>query len=186
VVGTPSPRISVLDDIASHQLDLIPWLLDARVSAVSAVSAGHDPQAPAGTAVSLRLRLDGGLEARCRAGHAGSAIERLEVRLDRGALLATRGTAMRTGPLPMVAARPLAALRDRVASATGRLAGRPNVTVGSFRRQLAEWARALESGRSATAADGTAGARCVALVEACRESLARGGAWQEPPLFAKV
>jgi predicted dehydrogenase len=169
----------VLDDIASHQLDLIPWLLARPVREVSASSASRETAATAVDVV-IGLRFDDGLVARCHASHQGPPAERLELGLRRGRLLVTRGGITATGPLPFAVARHIAGFKDASASVVRRLRRQPSVAVLSVYRQLTEWCHALQSGHSTSAADGAAGARCVALVEACRESLALGGIWVAP------
>lgn len=169
----------VLDDIASHQLDLIPWLLARPVREVSASTASRETPATSADVV-IDLRFADGLVARCHASHRGPPAERLELRLRRGGLLVTRGGITATGPLPPAIARRVADFKDVSAAVARRLRRQPSGAVQSVRRQLAEWSNALPSGRSTLAADGAAGARCVALVEACRESLVLGGAWVAP------
>jgi hypothetical protein len=60
-----------------------------------------------------------------------------------------------------------------------RLTRRPKATVETIRRQHADWAAGVRGGTPpiGAAADGLAGARCVALTDAARHSLAGGGAW---------
>lgn len=175
-LGTDLRGGGVLDDLGSHQLDLIPWLLDRPVEAVSATPASDPPQ----MARIIRLRFTTGPEVRCEVSHAGPAVDRLEIEFERGTWLATRGGIRATGPLPLALGRQIAGWRDNAASVVRRLTGQPSVTIECFRRQLVEWARAIDIGHSTTAADGLAGARCVSLVEACRESLAQDGQWITP------
>ena len=59
----------------------------------------------------------------------------------------------------------------------------PKATLETIRRQHADWAAAVRGARPpiGAAADGLAGARCVALTDAARHSLAGGGAWISIP-----
>jgi predicted dehydrogenase len=170
----------LLDDIASHQLDLVPWLLGDTVREVRATRE----QRKGGSAVLIDLRFAGGVTARCRAGHLSPSTERLEVRTRRTVLIASAdawvSTPAATAPAAAAARRYLTA-RGLAAGALRRVTGRAGGTVESFSRQLSAWASAIRTGRAAPqCADGEAGARCVALVEACRHSLAGGGAWVVP------
>jgi len=165
----------LLDDLASHQLDLLPWLL-ARP--VEAVSARYDRRDPAALVVEIRLKLGGGLEALCRAGHGRETGEGVEIDLGDRLLIASPGG---LADLPRSAARAGAAwlsARRLADAARRRMTGRPGITVETIQRQHREWAAALR-GRltEGPAADGAAGARCVELTAACRHSLAGGGAW---------
>jgi predicted dehydrogenase len=71
--------------------------------------------------------------------------------------------------------------RTLLGSVGRRLTGAPGHTAETFAGQLAAWAAALRGAAPSAAADGAAGARCVELVEACRQSLAVGGEWVTVP-----
>jgi hypothetical protein len=62
--------------------------------------------------------------------------------------------------------------------------GRAGDTLSTFQRQLLAWAQAIDSPaapETSPAADGLAGARSVALVNASSRSLAADGAWVDTP-----
>ena len=168
----------LLDDIASHQLDLVPWIVGRPVEAVRARYERRDAGA---LVVAIDLRFAGGLEARCRAGHGGDSAERLEVRLAGRTLIATLGAMTATGWAPTRLVDRYLAGRTLLGSVGRRLRGAPGHTAETFARQLAAWAAAIRSATPSAAADGVAGARCVELVEACRGSLAAGGEWVTVP-----
>ncbi|HEX6104912.1 MAG TPA: Gfo/Idh/MocA family oxidoreductase [Gemmatimonadales bacterium] len=168
----------LLDDIASHQLDLVPWIVARPVEAVRARFLRRDDRE---IVVAMDLRFAGGLQARCTAAHGPHAAERLEVRLARRSLIATQGAMIATTLTPGPLADAYLAGRTAIGSAMRRLRRAPGHTLDSFSRQLAAWAGALRGGTGTGAADGAAGARCVALVEACRQSLAVGGEWIPAP-----
>ncbi len=172
----PEARGGLIDDLASHQLDLVPWLLRRPVEAVCARYLRREP----GTSVvEIGLRLGGGLEARCRAGHGTRQLERVTVDLGDQLLVATPGGLLATSrALAPLAGRRLAASAAADAMRR-RLTRRPKATVETIRRQHADWAAAVRGGKPpiGAAADGLAGARCVALTDAARHSLAGGGAW---------
>ncbi len=165
----------LLDDLASHQLDLLPWLLARPVEAVSARYQRRDPAA---VVVEIRLRLAGGLEALCLAGHGRETGESIEIDLgDRILIAAAGGLADLPRPLARAGAAWLSA-RGLLEAAARRMMGRPGVTVETIQRQHREWAAGLRGRQTdGVAADGVGGARCVELTAACRHSLAGGGAW---------
>jgi predicted dehydrogenase len=165
----------LLDDLASHQLDLLPWLLGREVQAVS---ARYERRDAGGTVVGIGVRLEGGLEALCRAGHGADTLERILVELDDGVLVAMAGGLVSVPRALASAAGPWLAATAAADAVRRRIGGRPGATVDTIQRQHAELAAALRGlPGSASAADGAAGARCVTLTEACRHSLAGGGAW---------
>jgi predicted dehydrogenase len=180
----PERRGGLIDDLASHQLDLIPWLLQRSVEAVRARYLRREAGT---TVVEISLRLADGVEARCRAGHGTAQLERITADLGDRLLVADAGGMVAT---PRALA-PLAQRRLR-AIAFGdavrrRLTRSPKATVDTIRRQHDDWAAAVRGVPApfGAAADGRAGARCVALTDAARHSLAGGGAWvPAPPLGA--
>jgi predicted dehydrogenase len=172
----PEARGGLIDDLACHQLDLVPWLLSQPVDAVRARYLRREPGA---SVVEIGLRLRGGMEARCRAGHGTLQLE--QITADLGDRLLVAGPGGLVGTTRALA--PLAGRRLGVMAAADairrRLARRPKATVETIRRQHALWAAGVRGATAASgeAADGTAGARCVALTDAARHSLAGGGAW---------
>ena len=160
----------MLDDVLSHQVDLLNWLAGRGPDAARAEAAG-----PAG-ALRVQLRF-GELTATCEAGH-GPYAERLIVGLADGRLLEATGSRMgATGSAFPAWRRQRALLLDRVALARGRLGGRLTVTNTSFGRQLEDFVRGVQGGAAvgATADDGV---RVLQVLEACRESLRSGRSWR--------
>lgn len=169
-LGNPARGGGVLDDVLSHQVDLLRWVLGTEIRRIRAEGSET-------AAVRCEVELGCGVVARCGAAH-GPYREYLEVALEGGRVLAASGAALREwtgGPRRSFPLRAL--LADRVALAAGRLLGRPGATAESFARQLRDFARAVRGGPAdgAAAEDGVA---AVAAVEACRESL-RDGGWRE-------
>jgi predicted dehydrogenase len=179
----PEARGGLLDDLASHQLDLVPWLLQRSVEAVCARYLRREPGA---TVVEIGLRLTGGLEARCRAGHGTRQLERVVVEVGDRVLVAESGGMLATSRLLAPLAGRRLAVSSRVDAVRRRLAGLPKATLDTIRRQHADWAAGVRGVPApfGAAADGRAGARCVALTDAARHSLATGGAWVSVPLGA--
>ena len=165
----------LLDDLGSHQLDLLPWLLARRVEAVS---AGYERRDASGVVVEMRLRFTDGLEACCRSGHARDTGERIEIDLGDRLLIATPGGLADLPRAVAGAGRAWLATSVLVDAVRRRITGRPRITVETIQRQHREWADAIRGlGTGGSAADGADGARCVELTAACRHSLAGGGAW---------
>jgi predicted dehydrogenase len=176
----PEDRGGLIDDLASHQLDLVPWLLRRPVESVCARYLRREAGE---TVVEIALRLAGGVEARCRAGHGTLQAEYLVADLGDRILTASAGGLMSAAPGQVGVARRWLAARAAADAARRRLTRRAPATVETIRRQHDEWGAALRGERVAapTAADGSAGARCLALTEAARHSLAVGGAWVSAP-----
>ncbi len=163
---------AVLDDLASHQLDLVPWIVDRPVEEVRTrfESSGD------ATTAAIELRFRDGVVAHCRAAHAPGAAEWLELQLDDRTVTANAGGVTSTAA---GLARPYLAARTNAAAVIRRLTGAPALTAETFERQIAAWAAALrgQGQPSDGCADGSAGERCVNLVDACRRSAAADGAW---------
>lgn len=168
-LGDPSRGGGVVDDVLSHQVDLIGWLFGVPDEVCAEQSLGTDGPVRAG----LRV---GSLEVRCEAAH-GAYAERLTVELADGRILEATGQRMRvTGAGSPGWRRRRALLLDRAALVRDRLGRRPNATRVSFERQLADFvARASgEPAIGATAEEGVASLRALA---ACRASAREGGRW---------
>ncbi|HEX5388039.1 MAG TPA: Gfo/Idh/MocA family oxidoreductase [Gemmatimonadales bacterium] len=178
----------VLDDVLSHQIDLLGALWGTWPESARVLAAPEHERTRA--RITCELRFPGGALARCVAAH-GAYVERLELELARGHIMAASGTAVWrarrwAGPV----ARRAAIFGDQVALARGKLTRRRGVTARSFERQLDEFVRALHDGGLARAgppeggagdtlrgADAAAGVRVVATIDACRASVASGGKW---------
>ena len=158
----------VLDDVLSHQIDLLRWLFDHEPRRVL-VSAG---QSGAGTA---EIEFSSGVLVRCTSAHA-QYVEVLQLSLADGRTLIASGTVLRETRGGTVSSRRLrASFHDRTALALGRFSRAPGVTRDSFLHQLRDFASAIRGGPSA-GAGGEDGLAAIATVQACRESL-RSGRW---------
>ncbi len=171
---------AVLQDIASHQLDLVPWLLGWDPTRVQARFLQQDDR---GTRIQVNLQFPDGTVASCLAGHVPGYVERLEVESNSGRWMAGPGGLMRQRVLPRTALEIWSGARTRGRALAHKLMRRPGDTLETFRRQYLAWADALtapaetSATESAPAADGRAGARSVVLVDASRRSLALEGDW---------
>ncbi|MGH7719903.1 MAG: Gfo/Idh/MocA family protein [Gemmatimonadaceae bacterium] len=166
----------VLDDLVSHQLDLLSWLLDEPVLKVSARSTGPRRSAQR---VELSVVLGGGAKGGCIAEQGGSYRELVYVVLSNRRLLATPARLWDVTGIPASIAGWLGA---RHATATGgwrKVRARPSSSVDSMTRQWRSFASVVRGDASAGAdepegAGADAGVRCVEAVAACRRSLSSG------------
>lgn len=161
----------VLDDVLSHQVDLICWLLGKAPDRVRAEPGGR----AAGGGIRAELRF-GDLAARCEAAH-GPYVERLSLAMEDGSVLEASGSwTRRTRTRFPSLRRQRAAFMDRLALVGSRLLRRPNITLVSFERQLRDFGRAVRGGIS-HGATGDEGLRAVEIVRACGESARLDGSW---------
>ncbi|HEU4648273.1 MAG TPA: Gfo/Idh/MocA family oxidoreductase [Gemmatimonadales bacterium] len=157
----------VLDDVLSHEVDLLAWLLGAWPTAVR-VCGG----AAASHRVACELVFPSGLVVSCVAAHA-RYVERVEVAVGKDRVLLASGTRFRRGGPGSAASRwRRGPLDDQLALIAGRVLRRPGVTQESFVRQLRDFARVVRGEGNAGGADGPAGVRTVATIEACRRAAA--------------
>lgn len=169
-LGDESLGGGVMDDVASHQVDLLCWLFGGGPDAVRATNGTPSGQLRA----EFRFRE---LTAVCTAAH-GPYAERLTIALADGRLLEATGSRMGTTGAKFPAwARQRALLLDRVALARARLGQGPSVTQDSFARQLADFVHAVRGGTS-VGASADDGLRVLRVLEACRESERDGGSWK--------
>lgn len=169
-LGRESHGGGVLDDVLSHQVDLVSWLLEGRPDRVRCevnVASGG---------VRAELEFDG-LSVHCASAHSRYA-ERLQVELTDGRVLEASGSRLREGrPGGERWRRGSALVLDRVSLIGDRLLRRPNVSLRSFESQLRDFAGAIrgEVSQGASAEDGV---RTVEIIDACRESVRRAGSWR--------
>jgi predicted dehydrogenase len=169
-LGDDTQGGGVLDDVLSHQVDLVRWMTGAeprRVRCFTREDGG----------VTCELQLESDVTAQCVAAH-GPYVELLEVALGDGSVLAASGarTYRRRGYAGRLA-RGYAWLSDWAALAVARVTRTRGMTVESFVRQLRDFAAGIRGGeiRGALAADGAA---AVGVVEGARASL-RVGSWRD-------
>lgn len=174
-------RAHLLQDVASHQLDLVPWLRSTEIAEVRARSV----ESSATTELEIGLQLTDGSEAILRAAHGEGYAERLEAEFPSATLVAYPGAVINSSRW-----RGGERLLGRAASvgdlALARFGVRPTRTAESLDLQLATFlAKArgrppdLEAagGPDDGGADAAAGLRVVLATAACQESLRRNGAW---------
>jgi predicted dehydrogenase len=165
----------VLDDLASHQMDLLPWLVRARVSRVRARPRSADEASS--KSIVYELEFEDGLSALCRAGHDRKRDDMLQVELRDRRLVAHADRIFEL--------RRRSAAWSRVYCHLARLADRLVRRQTTAEDEVAPYAKQLRSFAAAVRnedgfgdmADGADGARVVRMVAACRQSLRSGGVW---------
>lgn len=163
-----------LDDMASHQLDLLPWLVRQPVSRVRARRHSVTERSDR---IAYELEFESGLTALCSVGHGSSRDETLQLVLRDRQLIAHADRLFELRRLSVAWTRAYCRLR-RLADRVMRQQQVPEDVVTPFARQLHSFAAAARSADGvAGMADGTSGARTVRVVEACRQSMRSGGSW---------
>lgn len=155
------------DDVLSHQVDLVGWLLGQP----QAVRARAGTQA--GVEAELRIR---DVIIRCVARQA-RYVERLELWLHDDTVLQVSGGGMTRHGARSRWRRQRAMLQDRMALLADRIRSRPNVSLGSFLRQLEDFERSVRSGAAGVGATGEDGLRAIEIVQSCRVSAENRGTW---------
>jgi predicted dehydrogenase len=173
-LGDDSKGGGVLDDLASHQLNLLPWLLDTEIAAVRAECAAAS--GPDCRRVTLEVRLRNGMAAYCEAAHGDEYSEVVEVSLKDRRIVARPGHQLETrwqrGDTLRALFNP-----DSMKRAISRwLVEIPDVFRESFHRQLEAFAAATRAdGALPAGSDALCGMSTLRAVLACRESLRNGG-----------
>ncbi len=167
----------VFDDVASHQIDLVPWLLGDNVESVraqfSAKNGKVDPKS-----IVYELKLGKGLIAKCVAGHGPKNVENLEIQLQNRKLLAYPGGLLVLHRLPAGSAHVFLRLRTFLHFLIHKFVGKPSVTMKSFETQLGAFAQAVRGETLALqGADARSGVHLLQTIDACRKSIQSNGSW---------
>ena len=166
----------VLDNVASHQLDLLSWLLGGTAKAVK-VERFAQPEVGVDV-VRYALKFENDLVANCTAGQCGHYSENLEVQLTDRKLFAYPIGVAETRWLPTSLLRTYGKCRSVSHWAVNKLIQRPNRTIESFEMQLNAFAAVIRSGSSSShGCNARNGVYCVKAIQAIRESLQSGGSW---------
>lgn len=172
--GDDSRGGGVVDDIMSHQLDLLPWLLNLDIQEISSESASVDG---GGQRVRCSVRFADGLVAQCDARHADRYLETVEIQLADRTLVAhwrqgVDETWHESGLL-----KSLARLAG-VARSARQAVRRSSPMAYSFAKQLAAFAAVVRGHKPLLmGADAVSGLRNVLAIHACRQSLESEGRW---------
>lgn len=163
----------VLDDLASHQVDLLAWLLRERVSRVRA--RGHTEGAVSPNRIAYELEFAHGLTALCNVGHDSRREDALQVELRDHRLVVHVDRLFELRRRPAAWNRAYCQLR-RVADRLRRR--QPEDDVAPYAGQLHAFAAAVRNAEeSGDVADGASGAHAVHVLAACRRSMRSRGAW---------
>ena len=169
-------RRAMLDDVASHQLDLVPFLLSRPIHRIRATAATPDHLVR--RHVEYTLDLGEELFAFCVAGYDTRYRERLTIESPSRTLVCQPGGLFET----RTGRESVRELRGRVMDTLellrARLTARPSQSVLGFAAQLDAFSSVLVRGHSEPAgASGAAGLQAVLAIEALESSLDRGGEW---------
>jgi predicted dehydrogenase len=164
----------VLDDVVSHQANLLSWLFKSRIEKVRVVSSRETVHPR--IIFEIEFVLGSGLKIRCIAGHADKYCERITARFQHRLLIAEPASLMRC---EKENAR-WAAIYGKVASIWHNLiskaTGRPNRTTVSMIRQLQAVGAELHGGScQQRATSGEEGMVNILVIDACRRSLQANG-----------
>lgn len=157
-----SAPAGALEDLASHQFDLLRHLFATEIATVAARRAGE-------TGFEMTVELASGHLARLQTAHAKSARESVRVSFDHRVLEARMGSMRIAAP---GGARRLLDLTDRIARVLRR---EPSSLTHSFVRQVESFAHGIRSGEP-VAPDLADGVAAAIAVDAARRSLEQGGA----------
>ncbi|MDH3690924.1 MAG: Gfo/Idh/MocA family oxidoreductase [Gammaproteobacteria bacterium] len=162
----------VLDDMASHQFDLLPRLADQAIERVRVKNRIHHRDAEW---IEYEAELDNGLAADCRVGHGSKRHDTLEIQLRDRTLLVHRNRFFETRlPHRWSHWYKLRVVLDSTLHKTTQ--NEDAVTL--FEKQLRAFAAAVRSEKRPLMNDeAESGLRTVRAVEACRESLQCAGKW---------
>lgn len=161
------PR-DLLDDIATHQLDLLRFVFRREIAAVSAAPGDKGE-------IRMQVRLEDGTTAACRVADNGAPTEWIRVTTVSGSRYRIDAKSNRVTPADGSAR----VMLDVVGLVWRRVSRQRSSLLRSFERQLRAFVVAVRDGTelSPGVADGLAAARAV---EAARESLARSGVAVRP------
>jgi predicted dehydrogenase len=167
-LGDDSRGGGPIEDVLSHQVDLLAWLFGTGPELVRA-------EVDRGGAVRAELRF-GGHTARCISSH-GTYTERLAIGLSDGRALEATGSRFGASALSSTSwRRGRGMVLDRLALVRDKLLRRPNVSRTSFELQLRDFSAAVR-GEPAVGATAEDGLRVLGVLDACRRSSGQGGEW---------
>jgi len=176
-LGDDTKGGGILDDTASHQLDLLSWLLDERVIEVKAETLATNGDIL--KCVKYKLKFENGLVANCMAGHGPGYLENLQIQLNDRKLVAYPSGVLEFRSLPTSWIRGYCQLKTASHLIFRKLIQKPNVTLQSFEKQFSSFAAAIRHKKGyLSGADAKSGFGSIKALQACRESLQSGGNWK--------
>ncbi len=174
-LGEESQGGGVLDDVASHQIDLLGWLIEKPVQAVRAESI--DTGEPGTKSFQYKLKFQNGPTAECVAGHGKTYSEYIEIEWSKKKWLTYPAGVVESSFFSDRWIRNYCSFRASLHFLIHKLMARPNFTVQSFENQLASFAAAIRGKKSKEGANAKAGSDCIQVIQACRMSVESGGDW---------
>ncbi len=162
---------AMLEDVVPHLLDLVPWLARRPVEAVRADAL------PSGVehGVAFTVRLAGGLEVPCTAGHGLRYEEGFHLRIGEQVQLAHPWGLTRASSYGRAIERAQTAMH----LVLPKLLGRPNLTALSIHAQLSAFVRACRGQEAGDLAGPEAGLAAALALDALVASQEQGGRWIE-------
>lgn len=166
-----------LDDVASHQIDLLCWLFNQEIEAVKAAQSIDSVNNC--NDIHYQVRFENGLVAECSAGHNYYYKERLEVDVTGQKVIVYPNGLLRTSLLPAAWINLYCRLKTDAHLISHKMRHKPNVTLDSFIKQLAAFAAHIRHpDHTSNGADAASGLRTLQVIEACRASIDADGVWQ--------
>lgn len=177
-MGDDSKGGGILDDVASHQVDLLSWLLDVKIKMVKAEYVVKKDFQPA--LISIKLKFENDLTATCFAGHGNRYEEKLIIQSHNKTIIAYPAGVLQTRWKPAKWLDLYCKLGTFFHYALCKLTGIPNITLDSIEYQLHSFAEAISGERKSLTKDcAKSGVRSVEVIQACHKSLRSGGNWHQ-------
>jgi predicted dehydrogenase len=177
-MGDDSKGGGILDDVASHQVDLLSWLLDLRIKMVKAEYLVQNHLKA--ECILINLKFENDLVATCFAGHGNTYQEKLIIQTHNKTIVAYPAGVLQTRWLPAKWLDFHCKFGTFFHHSFCKLTGTQNMTLDSFECQLRSFAKAIRGQRSSPANHGVkSGVRSVQVIQACRSSLKSGGNWHQ-------
>lgn len=173
-MGDDSKGGGILDDVASHQVDLLSWLLDDRIKMVKAkcIVKKH----LRAELVLINLKFENDLIANCLAGHGDNYDEKLIIQLNNETIIAYPTGVLKTHWRPGKLTDRYLRLKAFFHYFLCKVTKFSNITIDSIENQLHSFAKAIRGDMESLTNDcAETGVRSVEVIQACRKSLQSGG-----------
>ena len=167
----------ILDNTASHQIDLLTWLLDYDIAEVKAEQVAKNGDKL--KRIKYILRFHNGLIAKCVAGHGTIYYENLEIHHNNRKLVAYPSGVSESSWIPLSLICAYSKLKTASHLTFCKLTRTPNPTLQSFVKQYNSFADAIRGDkRHIKGADARSGLHSINAIQACRESIQAAGNWK--------
>lgn len=183
-LGNDSLGGGVLDDVASHQIDLLSWLLNLESQAVrcSREEKGNSRF----VRIDYQIKFQNGFTASCSAGQGSGYSEYIECQTQNSRWLVHPAGIIKSRWLPFSGMHISGNIQTRFHLLWHKMTGGLNITLQSFKRQLEAFAIAIrQQGEPVAGADGLGGLETLKTIHACRKSLQSGGKWENVSTYQK-